>query len=86
MPVSSEINPTAKVRLPHPSSLMAATPLIPRARPRSLAGKASVTIALELAKRKAPPTPWNNRMMISHSALTTSTAVTSRKPIRSHRK
>ena len=103
---------------------MAATLLIPRARPRWLWGKASVRMALELANRKAPPTPWNTRMMISHSApavpliqvsdssiektvkmakprlyiltrpnmspmrpkLTTSTAVTSRKPISIHRK
>ena len=36
---------------------MAATLLMPRAMPRWLAGKASVRMALELAKRKAPPTP-----------------------------
>ena len=36
---------------------MAATPLMPRAKPRSSAGKASVMMALELAKMKAPPTP-----------------------------
>ena len=46
----------------------AATPLIPRARPRWLAGKASVMIALELANSIAPPTPCSARMMISHIA------------------
>ena len=103
---------------------MAATLLMPRARPRWLAGKASVRMALELANRNAPPIPWKTRMMMSQRApavpviqvidsrmekkvkmakprlymrtrpnmsptrpkLTTSTAVTSRNPIISHRK
>ena len=48
---------------------MAATPLIPRAKPRSSAGKASVMMALELAKMKAPPTPWPTRIrMIQRAA------------------
>ena len=47
---------------------MAATPLIPRAKPRSSAGKASVMMALELAKMKAPPTPWPTRITMIHSA------------------
>ena len=46
----------------------AATPLMPSARPRWLAGKASVMIALELANSIAPPTPCRARMMISHIA------------------
>ena len=99
-------------------------PLMPCALPRSSSGKASVMMALELANRNAPPTPWPTRMRMIHSApavpvsqltdsrmektvkmanprlyirtrpymsptrpkLTTSTAVTSRKPIRIHRK
>jgi hypothetical protein len=40
----------------------------PRARPRSLAGKASVRIALELAISMAPPTPCRTRIRISHQA------------------
>ena len=47
---------------------MAATLLIPRAKPRWFSGKASVRMALELANRKAPPTPWKTRMMMSHRA------------------
>ncbi len=103
---------------------MAATPWMPMAKPRSSGGKASVMMAMELAKMKAPPTPWPTRMMMIHRAasgpdiqvterrtektvkmakprvymrtrpkmsptlpkLTTSTEVTSRKPIRIHRK
>jgi len=43
---------------------MAATVFVPRARPRWSSGKASVKIAMELAMRNAPPTPWKIRMMI----------------------
>ena len=46
----------------------AAMPLIPIALPRSSTGKASVRIAVELANSSAPPTPWNTRMMMIHSA------------------
>jgi len=46
----------------------AAMPLMPMALPRSSGGKASVMIAVELANRKAPPTPWKTRMMMIHSA------------------
>ncbi len=42
--------------------------MIPIALPRSLAGKASVKMALELANRKAPPTPWKTRMTMIHRA------------------
>ncbi len=97
---------------------------MPIAFPRSFSGKASVRMALELANRKAPPTPWPKRIRMIHSAapapviqvndsrmenrvkmakprlymrtrpymsptrpkLTTRTAVTSRKPMRIHRK
>ena len=48
--------------------LVAATPLIPRAMPRWLAGKASVRMAAELAKSMAPPTPWKIRPMIRKRA------------------
>ncbi len=47
---------------------IAATPLIPSARPRSFSGKASVMIALELANSIAPPMPCPTRIPISHSA------------------
>ena len=47
---------------------IAATWLSPSARPRSLAGNASVRIALELAISMAPPTPCRMRMQISHQA------------------
>ena len=47
---------------------MPATWLRPRAIPRSLAGKASVRIALELAISMAPPTPCMIRIPISHQA------------------
>ena len=45
---------------------MPATWLRPSARPRWSAGKASVRIALELAKSIAPPMPWMIRMMIRY--------------------
>ncbi len=45
---------------------MAATPLMPMALPRSFAGKASVRMALELANRNAPPTPWKTLMAMIH--------------------
>ena len=45
---------------------MPATWLRPSARPRSLAGKASVRIALELAISMAPPTPWKIRIAIRY--------------------
>ncbi len=44
----------------------AAMPLIPIALPRSSSGNASVRIAVELANRNAPPTPWKTRMMMIH--------------------
>ena len=47
---------------------MAATPLIPSARPRWCGGKASVRIALELANSIAPPMPWTTRMAIIQTA------------------
>ena len=47
---------------------MPATWFRPRARPRSLAGNASVRIALELAISIAPPTPCRIRITISHQA------------------
>ena len=46
----------------------AAMPLMPMALPRSSWGKASVRIAVELANRNAPPTPWKIRMMMIQSA------------------
>ena len=48
--------------------LMPATWLMPSARPRWSSGKASVRMAAELAISSAAPTPWNTRMMTSHSA------------------
>ena len=53
---------------PMKDPLMPAMLLIPRARPRWLAGKASVRMAAELAIRKAAPMPWRMRPTISHSA------------------
>ncbi len=54
---------------PRNEPAMAATLLIPRARPRWRAGKASVRMALELANREcSPPIPWNTRMMMSQRA------------------
>ena len=47
---------------------MAATLLMPSPSPRWSAGKASVTMAEELAKSMAPPTPCPTRMAMSHSA------------------
>ena len=43
---------------------MAATALMPSARPRWWRGNASVMMAAELARISAPPTPWNTRMTI----------------------
>ena len=42
--------------------------MIPSAMPRCPAGKASVTIALELPSSIAPPRPWPMRITISQSA------------------
>jgi hypothetical protein len=53
---------------PRNEPAMAATPFMPSARPRWLAGKASVRIADEFAIRKAPPTPCTIRQPISHNA------------------
>ena len=53
---------------PRNEPLTAAMPLIPIALPRSFCGNASVRIAVELANRNAPPTPWNTRMMMIHNA------------------
>jgi hypothetical protein len=47
---------------------MAATLLMPKPSPRWWEGKASVTMAEELAKSMAPPTPWPMRMPMSQSA------------------
>ena len=47
---------------------IAAMLLTPSASPRWFLGKASVRIALEFAKRSAPPTPWPTRIRISQSA------------------
>ena len=47
---------------------IAATMLIPSARPRWSAGNASVRIADEFANRQAAPIPWTIRITISHSA------------------
>ena len=47
---------------------IAATALIPSARPRSSCGNASVRIAEELPIRSAPPTPWPTRIAIIHLA------------------
>ncbi len=47
---------------------MPAMTLMPSAVPRCLAGKASVRIAVELAKISAPPMPWTTRQPISQSA------------------
>ena len=49
---------------------MPATWLIPMAIPRSCGGKASVRMAVELAKRKAPPIPWMMRKAMSWIAAT----------------
>ena len=46
----------------------AATMLMPSAMPRSLAGKASVMIAAELAISIEPPMAWTTRQPISQSA------------------
>ncbi len=48
--------------------LIPATLLIPSARPRWLLGKASVSMAAELAMMNAAPIPWTIRMTMSHSA------------------
>ena len=48
--------------------LMPTTLLIPSARPRWFAGKASVRIATEFATRKAAPIPCTIRKEISQSA------------------
>ena len=42
--------------------------LVPSARPRWSAGKASVRIAAEFAISMDPPTAWNTRQPISHIA------------------
>ncbi len=45
---------------------MAATIVfVPMASPSCSRGKASVTMAAELANRKAPPTPWSTRQTMS---------------------
>ena len=43
--------------------------LMPRARPRSWAGKTEVTMAAEVAFSRAPPTPWRIRLRISEGAF-----------------
>ena len=48
--------------------LVAATPFIPSAMPRWLAGKTSVRMAAELANSIAPPTPWKTRMTMRKMA------------------
>ena len=47
---------------PRNEPLTAAMPLMPMALPRSSGGNASVRMAVELANRNAPPTPWKTRM------------------------
>ena len=47
---------------------MAATWLVPSAKPRWSAGKASVRIAAELAVSMDPPMAWGTRQPSSHSA------------------
>ena len=47
---------------PRNDPVTSAIPLMPMALPRSSSGKASVRMALELANRKAPPTPWPRRI------------------------
>ncbi len=59
---------------------MAATPWMPMAKPRSPGGKASVMMAIELAKMKAPPTPWPTRItMIQRAAFGPVIQVTDRR-------
>ena len=53
---------------PRNEPAIAATPLIPSARPRWSSGNASVMIALELANSIAPPIPCPTRIPIIHSA------------------
>ncbi len=53
---------------PRNEPAIAATPLMPSARPRCSPGNASVRIADEFAIRNAPPTPCTIRQPISHSA------------------
>ena len=47
---------------------IAATLLMPSARPRWFCGKASVRIGAEFAMRNAPPMPWPTRIKMSQSA------------------
>ena len=47
---------------------IAATLLMPRARPLCSAGKASVRMAAELARRNAAPSPWPILQAINHRA------------------
>ncbi len=47
---------------------IAATPLMPSASPRWFVGNASVRMACEFAKRKAPPIPCTNRIPMSQIA------------------
>ncbi len=47
---------------------IAATWLIPSAKPRRSAGNASVRIAAELAVSIEPPSAWTTRQAISHCA------------------
>ncbi len=47
---------------------MAATTLMPSAKPRSFSGKASVSSAVELAMISAPPMPWMMRTDIRYIA------------------
>ena len=64
---------------------IAATSLMPRASPRWSLGKASVRIAAELAKMKAPPTPWPMRMKISQVAASPPVIQVTREQHREHR-
>ena len=80
MPITPNGTDTRKIRFqstgastppttrPRNEPAIAATPFMPSARPRWLAGKASVRMADEFAIRNAPPTPCTIRQPISHSA------------------
>jgi len=63
--IGASTPPTSR---PRNEPAIAATPLMPSASPRWLAGNASVRIAAELAIRNAPPMPWTMRQPISHHA------------------
>jgi hypothetical protein len=63
---TSESSPPA--RMPRKEPKIPAIMFIPRARPSSSAGKASVMMAAEFAMSNAPPMAWNIRRMTSSKA------------------